>query len=453
MTTLFLTVGLPGAGKTTRARQLAAEFNALRLTPDEWMIPLFGENDANGKRDVLEARLLRLALDAVRRGVAVVLDYGCWSRDERSAIRWLAEDAGGSFELVYLPVDEETQRARVAHRQATAPHETYPMFERDLVNWRALFQEPDAAEIGGEQVGEPPTGWLDWAQWAADRWPSFGDDWRPPAPTRTSRTFESLHAVTEANRGGWNRIAPHRDGRPAAFFRDGGSALEAYERELAGDAKGDATGGVTGKRILHLACSTGEEVLSWANLGADAIGADISDVAIDKARRKAIDAGIRAEFHRADMFDLPAELADLDLIYLSWGAICWVPDLDVLAGIITERLRPRGSVLICDHHPLWELLSVRGENHVAVTRDFFGRGTPGNSPDETKRPLGARDEPEAPPFAAFVWPVSDVVMSLVRAGLRLDAFFEAAEPAIYPDLGNAAERIPAYYAIKATKPG
>ncbi|MFJ3714174.1 MULTISPECIES: hypothetical protein [unclassified Streptomyces] len=31
---------MPGAGKTTRARQLAKEHNALRLTPDEWMIPL-----------------------------------------------------------------------------------------------------------------------------------------------------------------------------------------------------------------------------------------------------------------------------------------------------------------------------------------------------------------------------------------------------------------------------
>ena len=179
MTTLFLTVGLPGAGKTTRARELAAEFSALRLTPDEWMIPLFGDNDADGKRDVLEARLLRLALEALRLGVAVVLDYGCWLRDERSAIRWLARDAGGSFELVYLPVDEETQRARIDHRQATAPHETYPMSEQELVEWRAVFQEPDAAEISGVEVYDPPAGYRGWAEWAADRWPSFGDDWRP----------------------------------------------------------------------------------------------------------------------------------------------------------------------------------------------------------------------------------------------------------------------------------
>ena len=36
--TLLLMVGLPGAGKTTRAKELAAAYRALRLTPDEWMI-------------------------------------------------------------------------------------------------------------------------------------------------------------------------------------------------------------------------------------------------------------------------------------------------------------------------------------------------------------------------------------------------------------------------------
>ena len=262
-------------------------------------------------------------------------------------------------------------------------------------------------------------------------------------PQQISESLAALRAITAANRDSWNRIAPKREVEPASLFSGGGSTLEAYERELAGD--------VTGKRLLHLACSNGDEVLSWANLGADAIGADISDVAIGKARRKAADAGIHAEFHRADMFELPPDLTALDLIYLSWGAICWAPDLDALAGIIAQRLRPRGSALISDHHPLWEILTVRGENHLTVTGDYFGRGTPRNSPDAAKQPVGARGETETPSFAAFVWPVSDVVMSLLRAELRLDAFFEAPEPAIYADLGAAAAHIPAYYAIKATK--
>src|ERR1051326_6891057 len=49
---LLLMVGLPGAGKTTRAKELAAAHRALRLTPDEWMIQLFGRPQPGGKRDI-----------------------------------------------------------------------------------------------------------------------------------------------------------------------------------------------------------------------------------------------------------------------------------------------------------------------------------------------------------------------------------------------------------------
>ena len=48
---MILVVGLPGSGKTTVARKLEREQHALRLGPDEWMIPLFSEPEADGKRD------------------------------------------------------------------------------------------------------------------------------------------------------------------------------------------------------------------------------------------------------------------------------------------------------------------------------------------------------------------------------------------------------------------
>lgn len=172
---LLLMVGLPGAGKTTRAKELAAAHRALRLTPDHWMIPLFGDSMAEGKRWTLEGRLISVALQALRLGTSVVLDFGLWSRDERSALRWLARSVGASCQVVYLPVDKDDQLARVAHRQETTPHQTFPMSEADLEAWREQFQVPDAAELDGGEIPAPPAGWQSWPEWAVDTWPSCTD--------------------------------------------------------------------------------------------------------------------------------------------------------------------------------------------------------------------------------------------------------------------------------------
>ncbi|HWO63302.1 MAG TPA: ATP-binding protein [Umezawaea sp.] len=182
---LVLMVGLPGAGKTTRAREFAAANGALRLTPDDWMIRLFDGSQPDGKRDLLEGLLITLALRALRRGTDVVLDFGLWGRDERSALRWLAASVGASCRVVYLPVDEDVQRARIAHRQATAPHTTFPMAEADVDAWRQRFQAPDAAELrGGRPIPGPPPGWAGWPEWAVDRWPSLDPSPEAPAPPR-----------------------------------------------------------------------------------------------------------------------------------------------------------------------------------------------------------------------------------------------------------------------------
>lgn len=149
------------------------------------MLPLFGDPQPEGKRDVMEGRLLRLGLDALKLGTNVVLDFGCWSRDERSAIRWLVMSVGASCHLMYVPVDHETQRARIAHRQSTTPDQTFVMSETDLLRWRTLFEQPDATELDGHEVGGPPPGWSGWPEWAADRWPSLarlpGQPWCRPA--------------------------------------------------------------------------------------------------------------------------------------------------------------------------------------------------------------------------------------------------------------------------------
>lgn len=169
--TLYVMVGLPGSGKTTRARQLEGERQALRLTPDEWMIPLFGESEAGGKRDVLEGRLVWLAARALRIGVNVVLDFGVWSRDERSALRCLAEEAGADCELVYLAIEEAEQQGRVRGRFSAEPGSTFEMSQDDLSGFRQLFQEPDEDELTSSEIGPPPAGYATWTSWTSERWP------------------------------------------------------------------------------------------------------------------------------------------------------------------------------------------------------------------------------------------------------------------------------------------
>lgn len=173
VTTLILMVGLPGAGKTTVACGLAAERGALRLTPDTWMIPLFGESDPGGKRDVLEGRLISIALDMLRLRVSVILDFGLWGRDERSALRWLAAEVGAACEVAYVEVDPATQLERIQKRWSSTPEDTFMITMDDLRRWRKQFQAPDRAELAGGEVPAVPQPWLSWAQWATERWPSF----------------------------------------------------------------------------------------------------------------------------------------------------------------------------------------------------------------------------------------------------------------------------------------
>jgi predicted kinase len=169
---MFVMVGLPSAGKTTRARELASRWNALRLTPDEWMIPLFGQEQPEGKRSVLEGRLIWLALSALRSGVNVVLDFGVWARVERSALRALAASVGATSELVYLQVDAEEQLRRVQARARTDAATTFQMTQADLSRWRPIFEPPDATELEAAELDASPAGFDSWEAWVAEWWPT-----------------------------------------------------------------------------------------------------------------------------------------------------------------------------------------------------------------------------------------------------------------------------------------
>jgi predicted kinase len=175
--TVYLIVGLPGAGKTTHAKELEISVSALRLTPDEWQIALFGDKNPPDKRDLVEGKLVQLGMRAAELGANVVFDFGFWGKDERSALRWIAAAVGARSQVVYLPIDPEEQRLRVTNRFAATPNQTFHMSDVELAQWRTQFQVPDGEELGGAEIPLVPAEHATWAQWAARRWPSLPDQY------------------------------------------------------------------------------------------------------------------------------------------------------------------------------------------------------------------------------------------------------------------------------------
>lgn len=170
--TLFLTVGLPGTGKTTGARRIAVEQKALCLTKDEWMKALYGLANPSSASDVIEGRLIDIGLRALELGVDVVIDFGLWGRDERSALRQAAADVGAEVAMRYFELAPVEQRRRLDRRQAEEPHTTWQMSDEELATWAGFISIPPPGELdGSEPIDDPPEGFAKWDDWRRHRWP------------------------------------------------------------------------------------------------------------------------------------------------------------------------------------------------------------------------------------------------------------------------------------------
>ena len=151
MATLHLMVGLPCSGKTTLARRLEVERSALRLTPDEWQVRLFGQDAAepehNDRHGLIEALLWDLAARLLMLGTSVILDFGFWAREEREDFRLRAKRLGASSEVHFLDVPEEELLQRLAERNAQLSDGVFHIPEEMLRPWIAFFQAPTPDEL------------------------------------------------------------------------------------------------------------------------------------------------------------------------------------------------------------------------------------------------------------------------------------------------------------------
>ena len=146
-TRLLLTCGLPGAGKTQLATQLATDRSAVRLTKDEWLWALGSNPWDEPTRERVEQELWRLAQEILGYGVSVVLDFGLWARIERDELRSAARGLGVGVELHYVDVPTDELWRRIEARNSEPPWDRHPIHRADLDAWTRVFQAPDAAEL------------------------------------------------------------------------------------------------------------------------------------------------------------------------------------------------------------------------------------------------------------------------------------------------------------------
>jgi ubiquinone/menaquinone biosynthesis C-methylase UbiE len=225
----------------------------------------------------------------------------------------------------------------------------------------------------------------------------------------------------EANRAHWDEataIHVASELYDLESFKAGANRLHAVERDELGD--------VSGKTLLHLQCHFGLDTMSWARLGAIVTGIDFSEAAIEQARTIAAETGIPARFILSELYDLPAHLDEtFDIVFTSYGAIYWLPDIDGWAAIVSRYLKPGGTFYIAEFHPTGFVFDNQDQ---AVTDwrvhwPYFKGEEPVSNVSDTDY---------ADPTASFTnkqtydWThgLGEVVTALTRAGLAIEYVHE-----------------------------
>jgi predicted kinase len=159
---VYLLCGFIGAGKTTFARELEMRTGAVRITKDEWLIQLIGNDPTIEGYADYDHRVVGLsrnvAFQLVEKGIDVILDEGIWAKEERTMMRGKFEGMDPEVVLYYLDTPIETIRERVARRSADPPQDSFRISET-LLDYYLPYWQPPSEDEGYVLASEARQGW------------------------------------------------------------------------------------------------------------------------------------------------------------------------------------------------------------------------------------------------------------------------------------------------------
>lgn len=199
-------------------------------------------------------------------------------------------------------------------------------------------------------------------------------------------------------------------------FKKGRNKLNSLERE--------EVGSVRGKTLLHLMSHFGMDTLSWAMLGARVTGVDFSEKGIQMANQLSTELNIPACFIQSDLYDLPRNLkGTFDIVFTSYGVLCWLSDLTRWAQIIHRFLKPGGFFYIAEFHPFAQVFENEDPvDDLKVRYPYFKKEVMKFKVDGSY----ASSSEKIPPQNDYEWmhTLSEVVNVLLRVGLQIEFLHE-----------------------------
>jgi SAM-dependent methyltransferase len=225
----------------------------------------------------------------------------------------------------------------------------------------------------------------------------------------------------EINRRNWDERAIIHARDTTGFYafdrvRSGEDRLDGFEAAELGD--------ISQKKVLHLQCHIGTDTLRLVRLGAIAIGLDFSAEAIRVARGLADEVGLNVDFVVGRVDEAPRLTpGPFDLVFVTWGTICWLPDLAGWARVIASVLAPGGQLYLADAHPSFLLMEERG-GKLEPAYDFQ---TPVDRPLEFKIETTYTGDTTVMTNQAtreWIHPLSEILGALIEAGLMIEMFHE-----------------------------